>query len=161
MDSVTSNVTWRPDIFQPSSCSSFDLARKVDIGMYHSHMSGEGIVPRKCLLLRAQTATNFHLAIVVNGIFVSREVIRARELSVAGLAGRRIDPLTLVRASLIVAVDIGGGAAARRIDGGAGGGGWGRGTWLRGACAMRVSSMFLKLGRGVEPLRATSSHARV
>ena len=66
-------------------------------------MPGERIIPGKCLLLRAQVTPYLDLASVVNGVFVSGEIVGAREDGVAWLAGTGIDALAFVRARLGVA----------------------------------------------------------
>lgn len=71
--------------------------------MHHSHMPGEGIVPAECFLLSAQVTAHFLLARIVYCVFVSREVVGPREDGVAGLAGRWINAVAFVWASLRVA----------------------------------------------------------
>jgi len=72
-------------------------------GMHHAHMSGQGVVARKRLVLSAEMTPNLLLACIVDGVFVARKVVGAREDGVAGLAGRWVDPVALVWTCLAVA----------------------------------------------------------
>jgi len=66
-------------------------------------MPGECIIPRKRLLLGAQVTADLDLASVVDRVFVSGEIVGAREDGVARLAGAGIDALAFVRTRLRVA----------------------------------------------------------
>jgi hypothetical protein len=83
--------------------SSPILAREIDLWVYHTHVSSQGIVATESLLLHTQCATDFLLSHVVYGVLVPGEVIWPRENCIAGFPCCRIDALTLVRASLRVA----------------------------------------------------------
>lgn len=53
------------------------LAGEVDVRMYDAHVAGEGIVAREGLFLLAERAPHFLLADVVDGVFMSSQVVRA------------------------------------------------------------------------------------
>lgn len=74
--------------------------------MHHAHVSCQCIVPAECLLFRAQMAAHLLLAIVVDRVLVSREIVAAAELCVARLAGLGIDLVALVWPRCVVAGDI-------------------------------------------------------
>ena len=65
-----------------------------------AHMPRQRIVATECFLFDAKRAADFLLACVVNRIFVSGEVVRPGEDSVAGLAGSGVNALTFVRTRL-------------------------------------------------------------
>ena len=71
--------------------------------MAHAEVPSEGIVSAEGLLLGAQVTPHLLLAGIVDGILVPREVVRAREDRVAGLAGRGVDAFTAVGPFLCVA----------------------------------------------------------
>lgn len=72
------------------------LSRKVDLRVHNPHMPCQCIVARKSLFLNTQCTANFLLAPVVNGVFVSCQVVRTRKNGVARLPGRWVDALALV-----------------------------------------------------------------
>lgn len=74
--------------------------------MHDSHMPCQCIVPAESLLFRAQVAAYLLLAIVVDRVLVSREIVAAAETCVARLAGLRINLLALVWPRCVVAGDI-------------------------------------------------------
>ncbi len=74
--------------------------------MHHAHVPCQGIVPTERLLLRAQVTSDLLLAIAVDRVFMSCEVVASAEDRIAGLAGRRIDSLALVWTGLVVAGDV-------------------------------------------------------
>ena len=76
------------------------LAREVDLGMYHAHVSRERIISREGLLLDTEDTPDFLFSVVVNGAFVSRQIVWPREDTVAQLSSGRIDTLAFVRPSL-------------------------------------------------------------
>ncbi len=80
--------------------SSSVLARKINLWMYHAHMSGQGIVATECFLLYTKRAPHFLLSHIVYGVLVPGEVIRPGENGIAGFPCCRIDTLTLVRTAL-------------------------------------------------------------
>jgi hypothetical protein len=55
--------------------------------VYHAQVTGQRIVPAEGFLLGAVRAVHLDLLRVVNGVFVSGEVVRTREYRVARLAG--------------------------------------------------------------------------
>jgi hypothetical protein len=59
--------------------------------VHHSQVPCERIVPAEGLLLGAQRTVHLLLARVVDGVFVSREIVRPGEDGIARLSGRRID----------------------------------------------------------------------
>ena len=65
--------------------------------MHNTHVSCERIVTRKGLLFTAMRALHLLLAVFVNGVLVSGQIVGARESSVAGLASRGVDAAALVR----------------------------------------------------------------
>lgn len=73
------------------------------VGMAHSEMSGERIIPAECLLLGTQMTPHLLLSCIMNCIFVSREIVRSRKDGVARLPRRGVDPLALVGSVLCVA----------------------------------------------------------
>lgn len=68
--------------------------------MYNTHVSCESVVARKGLLLTAMRALHLLLAIVVDGILVSRQVVGPREDGVARLARGWVNAAALVRTGL-------------------------------------------------------------
>jgi hypothetical protein len=52
--------------------ASTSLAVSLNLGMHDTHVAGERIVARECLLLATQRASNFLLAVVVNSVLVAR-----------------------------------------------------------------------------------------
>lgn len=74
------------------------------LGMHHAQVTSQCVVPAECLLLGAQRTVYFQLARVVDGVLVTREVVRPRENGVAGLAGGWVDAFTFVRPRLGVAL---------------------------------------------------------
>lgn len=58
------------------SITMASLARSLELlRVHHPEMSGESIVTRECLLLSAVWTPDLHLAVVVDGILMSGEVI--------------------------------------------------------------------------------------
>ena len=74
--------------------------------MHDAHVSCQCIVPAECLLFRAQVAAHLLLAVVVDRVFVSREIVAAAEFRVARFAGLGIDLLALVWPRCVIARDI-------------------------------------------------------
>lgn len=74
--------------------------------MHHAHVSCQCIVPAKRLLFRAQMTAHLLLSIVVDRVFVSREIVAAAELCVARLAGLGINLVALVWPRRVVARDV-------------------------------------------------------
>ena len=74
--------------------------------MHDAHVSCQCVVPAECLFFRTQMASYLLLAIVVDRVFVPREVVAAAEGRVARLAGLGIDLLALVWPRCVVAGDI-------------------------------------------------------
>lgn len=70
--------------------------------MAHPVMSGEGIRTAEGLLFGAKITSYLLLAGVVDRVFVTCEIIRSGEDSVAGLACARIDPIAAMGTSLAV-----------------------------------------------------------
>jgi hypothetical protein len=70
------------------------------VGSYH--VARECVVARKRLFLDAQCAAHLLLARVVDRVLVPGQVVGPREDGVAGLAGRGVDALALVRPRLRV-----------------------------------------------------------
>jgi len=79
------------------------LSRKIDLGMHDAHMPRQRIAAAEGLLLGAQLAAYLLLLCIVNGILVSREIVRSREDGVARLAGARVDAVASVGPGLAVA----------------------------------------------------------
>jgi len=65
-------------------------------------VSGESVVPAESLLLGTEVTPHLLLSRIVDGVFVSCEIVGSRENSIAGFAGGGIDPLTFVRPILRV-----------------------------------------------------------
>jgi hypothetical protein len=78
------------------------LTRYLVIRVADAIMPCEGIAPAKCLLLGAEVAVHLPLLGIVNCRLVSRKVVRAREVFVAGVAGAWVDAFASVGASLAV-----------------------------------------------------------
>ena len=76
------------------------LAVRVSFRVHNTHVSCESVVARECLLFAAVRASDFHLAVVVDGVLVPCQVVRSGEDGVARLAGRRIDAGAFVRPRL-------------------------------------------------------------
>lgn len=76
------------------------LAGEVDIRMDDAHMPCQCIVARERLVLYTECAADLLLPGVVDRVLMPGEVVGPGEDGVARLAGRRIDPFTLVRAGL-------------------------------------------------------------
>lgn len=74
--------------------------------MHDTHVSGQCIVSAECLLFRAQMAAYLLLAVVVDRVFVAREIVAAAEICVTRLAGLGIDLFALVWPRCVVAGDI-------------------------------------------------------
>jgi hypothetical protein len=55
-----------------SIAASATLAIGLDFGMDNTHVAGESIVTRKRLLFAAQWASDFLLAVVVDGVLMAR-----------------------------------------------------------------------------------------
>lgn len=72
--------------------------------MYDSQVPRERIVPAEGFLLGAQRAVHLLFARVVDGVFVSCQVVRPGENGIARLSGRRIDSFALVGTRLGVAL---------------------------------------------------------
>lgn len=80
------------------------LAREINLGMHHSHVTCQCVIAGKGLLLDAESAAHLLLAGIVDRVLVTGQVVRAREDSVARLARGWVDALTLVGARLRVAL---------------------------------------------------------
>ena len=98
-------------------------------------------------------ASNLLLAVVVDCVFVPREIVAAAELCVARLARLGIDFLALVWPRCIVAGDIVGRSLC--IMGGSGGSR--RCRSILGRCTMCFATMLLKFCSGVEARMAVRS----
>jgi len=79
------------------------LPKALDFGMHNAHVPGQRIRAREGLFLTAHRAPNLLLAPIMDGVLVSREIVRTREDSVAGLVRRRVDARALVWARLGIA----------------------------------------------------------
>jgi hypothetical protein len=84
-----------------------------DFRVHHAHVSGQRVVARKRLLLATHRTPDLVLAVVVDGILVTRQVVRSGEDGVARLIRRWVDARTLVRTGLRVAGLDGRGSHAR------------------------------------------------
>jgi hypothetical protein len=62
------------------------LAVRVRLRVNHAHMPCQSVIARESLLFAAMRASDLHLAVVVDGVLVPCQIVRAREDSVAGLA---------------------------------------------------------------------------
>lgn len=74
----TELVTELSSIVEPCSISSSTTrlsTREVDIGMHNTHMTSKSIIPAECLFLGAVLTSNLLLAIIVNGILVTCEIV--------------------------------------------------------------------------------------
>lgn len=76
------------------------LSGEVNLGMHDAHMACQCVIARESLFLDAKCAANLLLARVVYCVLVTCEVIRAGKYSVARLASRGVDALTLVGSRL-------------------------------------------------------------
>lgn len=115
------------------------------------------IVPAESLLFRAQVAAYLLLAIVVDRVFVSREIVAAAETCVARLAGLRINLLALVWPRCVVARDI----VGRCLCIVRGCGRSRRCRCILGGSTVGFAPMLLKFLRGVEARVAIWSRAWV
>lgn len=86
-------------LFSPATL----FARPIHFGVHNTHVSGKRIIAAKCLLLGTEMTPHFLLACVVDGIFMTGQIIRPGENRVAGLPSRRVDSLTAVGTSLRIA----------------------------------------------------------
>ena len=68
--------------------------------MGHVEIAGEGIVTAKLSFLCTKMTANLLLICVVDGILVSREIIRSRKDGIAGLSCGGIKAVALVRSML-------------------------------------------------------------
>jgi len=82
------------------STSSPVLSWKVDFRVDNAHVTGERIASRKGLFLDTECATHLLLARIVDGILVTRQIIRPRENGVTGFSSGRVDSFALMRACL-------------------------------------------------------------
>lgn len=78
------------------------LTGEIYLRMDDTHVPRQRIVAAKGLLLNAERTADLLLARVVDCIFMSGEVVRSGEYSVAGFASGGVDALALVRARLRV-----------------------------------------------------------
>jgi hypothetical protein len=62
------------------------LAVRVRLRVNYAHMPCQSIIARESLLFAAMRASDLHFAVVVDGVLVPCQIVRAREDSVAGLA---------------------------------------------------------------------------
>lgn len=125
--------------------------------MHDAHVSCQCIVPAECLLLSAQMAPNLLLAIVVDRVFVSREIVATAELCVARLAGLGIDLLALVWPRCVVA----GGIVGRSLSIVRGRGGSRRCGCVLGGSTVCLATMLLKFCSHVESRMAIWGSAGV
>ena len=133
------------------------LSWKVHIWVHDAHMSRQCIVPAECLLFCAQMAAHLLLAIVMDRVFVSREIVAAAEGGVARFTGLGIDFLALMWPGCVVPGDIIGRSLCVLR-------GRGRSRWRRcilRSSTVRFTTMLLKLYRGVETRVAIRSGACV
>jgi len=66
------------------------------LGMHHTQMSCQCVVPAECLFLGAQRTVHLLLPGIVDGVLVPGQIVRSREDGVARLARRGVDSLALV-----------------------------------------------------------------
>lgn len=76
------------------------LAWQLNFRMADPVVSSKSVRPAEGLLLGTHIATNFHLACVVNGVFVASEIVWAGEDGVAGFSCAGVDTVAPVRSSL-------------------------------------------------------------
>ena len=69
------------------------LAWKLHVRTYDVYVMCQGIVGIECLFLGAKLTPKFRLAVIMDGIFASGEIVAAAEDSVERLAGTRTGPL--------------------------------------------------------------------
>jgi len=79
------------------------LAGEIDFRMHDAHVSGERVIPGEGLVLDTKRTANLLLAGIVNGVFMTGQVVRSRENGVARLSSCWIDALTFVGTGLGVA----------------------------------------------------------
>ena len=79
------------------------LAREVDFRMHHPHMPGKTVVSSEFLLLNTKRTTDLLLISIMDGVFMSREIIWPPEDCIATLASGWIDALAFVLAILTTA----------------------------------------------------------
>ena len=68
--------------------------------MYYPHMPGKGVVSTESLVLNTKYTTDLLLLWIMDGVFMSREIIWPTEGCIARLASCRVDAFAFVLASL-------------------------------------------------------------
>ena len=76
------------------------LSKGLHLGMHNAHVPCQRIVARERLLLSTHGTPDFHGAVVVDRILMTRQVVRPREYSVTRLVGGWVDARALVWPSL-------------------------------------------------------------
>lgn len=78
------------------------LAWEFHVRMAYPVMPGKSVCAAECLLFRTKVASHLLLAGVVDGIFVTCEIVGSGEDSVARLVRAWVDSITTVRTGLTV-----------------------------------------------------------
>ena len=76
------------------------LAREVDLRIRYPHMPGKGIISTEFLILNTNHTTDLLLLCIMDGVFMSREIIWPTKECIARLASCQVNALAFMWASL-------------------------------------------------------------